>query len=62
MAYNIISDIEEAKERYAQDEIDIDTFENEVEFWMRFGGETCDLCRPDQMCASHYEKFYGGYC
>lgn len=51
--------LEEVRNSYAKDEITIEDVEVESEFWLSV--EACEFYDKNQMCSSHYTRFYGGY-
>jgi len=58
--YNPEPRIEEAVGEFLQDQLSLEKLEEEVDYWLHFTGNDCDLCSPDQMCSGHFERFYAG--
>ena len=50
--------LEEAKSKFAADEMSIETFDAEAEFWLSC--DACDVCDARQMCSYHYERLVYG--
>ena len=48
----------EARQKFAEDGMTVEIFENESEFWLSC--DACDLCSNTQMCSGHYEWFFQG--
>lgn len=57
---NFDQEIEKAKERYAQDDLDQESLEDEIEFWLKV--KECRYCRNGpggSLCSSHYGELLG---
>ena len=54
----VAAEMASAKRKFAADEMSIEIYENEIEFWLSC--DECDLCRSGQMCSGHYEQLVAG--
>jgi hypothetical protein len=52
--------IVEATEKFLSNELTLEEFTNEIDYWLHFTGNVCDLCKPNQMCTIHFERYYAG--